>query len=199
MSSIAQTADVDLHGLHGRRQRQGVPDHQRPDPADGRDDHRGLQGYLEDGPDRLDPAVGVTCLFDTVHGSYLVEVRKGNGMSNSVVQPMGTVNMGDPESLRDFIMRSITNYPAERYALVLWNHGLGWLDVDIYARVRASGAGDGASGRRARALPLHAGASCGGEQTRPIAFDDSSKDFLDTKACAWRCPRRRRRPAAGWT
>ena len=23
-----------------------------------------------------------------------------------------------------------TNYPAEHYALVIWNHGLGWLDVD---------------------------------------------------------------------
>ena len=84
------------------------------------------------------PSVAVTCLFDTLTGSYLVEVRKGNGMANSLVQPLPPVNTGDPDSLRDFIIRSMASYPAEHYALILWNHGLGWLDVDIYSRVRAT-------------------------------------------------------------
>lgn len=125
------------------------------------------------------PAVAVTCLFDTLHGSYLVDVRKGNGMANSQVQPLPAVNMGDPENLRDFIIRSVTNYPAEHNALILWNHGLGWLDVDIYAGVRGSGTGDAAPKRPAifRSTPAR---MMGGAATRPIAFDDSSKDFLDT-------------------
>ena len=86
-------------------------------------------------------ACAVTCLFDTQQGSYLVEVRKGNGMSNSVVRSLAELNMGDPENLRAFIVRAVEEYPADRYGLVLWNHGMGWLDVDIYSAVRSAGDG----------------------------------------------------------
>ncbi len=128
------------------------------------------------------PAAAVTCLFDTLHGSYLVEVRKGNGMANSVVQALPAVNMGDPENLRDFIIRSMTSYPAERYALVLWNHGLGWLDVDIYAHVRHEpGMTPKSASGHAPVFRSTPARMSGGEQTRPIAFDDTSKDFLDTE------------------
>ena len=80
--------------------------------------------------------------------------------------------MGTPNTLSEFIVESIRLYPAEHYALVIWNHGTGWLDVDAYASVRALGAGQPLF-RRER-LPDPDGA------TRPVAFDDSSKDFLDT-------------------
>jgi len=36
------------------------------------------------------------------------------------------VNMGSPDTLTDFINWAITNYPANKYALILWNHGGGW-------------------------------------------------------------------------
>lgn len=36
---------------------------------------------------------------------------------------LGEVNMGDPETLIDFVSWSVENYPAEKYALVLWDHG----------------------------------------------------------------------------
>jgi hypothetical protein len=123
----------------------------------------------------------VTCLFDTQRGSYLVEVRKGNGMSNSIVQPIGEVNTGDPQNLSNFIIRSIRDYPADHYALIFWNHGQGWLDVDVYAGVRAA-----SEGRRHQ--PIFRTTSrrkAGGEQTRPIAFDDSSMDFLDAQDVRW--------------
>jgi hypothetical protein len=127
-------------------------------------------------------ACAVTCLFDTQHGSYLVEVRKGNGMGNSFVRSMAALNMGDPENLRAFIVRSIEEYPADHYALVLWNHGLGWLDVDIYSQVRSAGAGGISRKPIFRSTPAK---MAGGEKTRPIAFDDSSKDFLDTIDLRW--------------
>jgi hypothetical protein len=38
----------------------------------------------------------------------------------------GELNVGDPETLAAFIEGGITEYPAERYAVVLWNHGAGW-------------------------------------------------------------------------
>ncbi len=39
---------------------------------------------------------------------------------------LGEVNMGDQATLTDFIQWGTTNYQAENYAVVLWNHGGGW-------------------------------------------------------------------------
>jgi hypothetical protein len=36
------------------------------------------------------------------------------------------VNVGDPDVLAAFIEEGITTLPAERYAVILWNHGAGW-------------------------------------------------------------------------
>lgn len=123
----------------------------------------------------------VTCLFDSLQGSYLVEVRKGNGMSNSFVRPLGELNMGDPQNLRNFVIRSVTEYPADHYALIFWNHGLGWLDLDIYASVRSEPTGPARQ-------PIFRSTQrriVGGDKTRPIAFDDSSMDFLDAQDIRW--------------
>jgi len=37
-----------------------------------------------------------------------------------------SVDMGDPAVLVDFIKWGVKNYPAKKYALVIWNHGSGW-------------------------------------------------------------------------
>lgn len=42
------------------------------------------------------------------------------------------VNMGDPKTLLDFINWVKKNYPAEKYMLILWNHGTGWKTVDNF-------------------------------------------------------------------
>ena len=39
---------------------------------------------------------------------------------------LGEVNMGDPQTLADFIVWAVKNYPAEHYILILWDHGGGW-------------------------------------------------------------------------
>ena len=36
------------------------------------------------------------------------------------------VNMGDPDTLSDFMKWGISSYPANRYAVVLWDHGDHW-------------------------------------------------------------------------
>ncbi len=123
-------------------------------------------------------ACAVVCLFDTLEGSYLVEVRRGVGMVNSRVDTLREVNMGHPSTLRDFVLYGMTYYPADHYALVIWNHGTGWLDVDVYATVRSEDLDYKphqpifrTTGRKMQE----------GDTTRPIAFDDTSKDFLDTQ------------------
>ncbi len=39
---------------------------------------------------------------------------------------IGEVNMGDPQTLVDFVEWGMQTYPASRYAVVLWDHGSGW-------------------------------------------------------------------------
>ena len=38
----------------------------------------------------------------------------------------GELNLGDAGTLAAFIETGVTEFPAERYAVVLWNHGAGW-------------------------------------------------------------------------
>ncbi len=53
-----------------------------------------------------------------------------NAISTEPLEVMGELNMGDPEVLADFIEWSAMNYPAEHYAIVLWNHGGGMWKKD---------------------------------------------------------------------
>jgi hypothetical protein len=39
---------------------------------------------------------------------------------------LGECNMGDPNTLSDFVDWAMTEYQADNYALILWNHGSGW-------------------------------------------------------------------------
>ncbi len=39
---------------------------------------------------------------------------------------LGELNMGDPQTLIDFASWAVTEYPAKKYLLVIWNHGGGF-------------------------------------------------------------------------
>jgi len=41
------------------------------------------------------------------------------------LESMGNVDMGSPATLRDFIKFTLTKYPAEKYGLIMWDHGGG--------------------------------------------------------------------------
>lgn len=43
--------------------------------------------------------------------------------------PGSELNMGHPDTLADFIAGAATAHPADRYALVLWDHGAGWVGM----------------------------------------------------------------------
>jgi hypothetical protein len=49
-----------------------------------------------------------------------------NSVTSPTVQEMGVVDMGDKASLLDFIKWGATNYPADHYMVVVWDHGAGW-------------------------------------------------------------------------
>ncbi|MCP5099346.1 MAG: hypothetical protein GY943_27650 [Chloroflexi bacterium] len=58
---------------------------------------------------------------------YLIQADESNDLVISPpVLELGERNMGDPQELADFIIWSMQQYPANRYALVVWDHGAGW-------------------------------------------------------------------------
>lgn len=50
-------------------------------------------------------------------------------ITSQVVGQIGETNMGDPKTLTDFLVWGAQNYPAKHYAVVVWNHGGGWVGV----------------------------------------------------------------------
>jgi hypothetical protein len=101
------------------------------------------------------------------------------------------VDSGSPQTLVDFIAWSKAKAPADRYALIIWNHGSGWdpLDFDeLYSHVKSAGVS-------ARELAVRAGSQIGRSLFRPtletaltqpnarlraIASDDGTGHSLDT-------------------
>ena len=110
-------------------------------------------------------------------------------------EALGDVDSGDPQTMLDFVRWAVRTAPAERYALVVWNHGSGFdvLDVDqLYAQVRGRRDGHTLSPRE---IGLHGTQelgrslfsstvvdvlSLGDAHERAIASDDGTGHSLDT-------------------
>jgi hypothetical protein len=111
-------------------------------------------------------------------------LRKGTTLTKDAVMKLGETDSGDPSALIAFVQWSVKNYPADRYALVLWNHGGGWDDTDVYADERMRSIHRLARGRIRHAFFLSNlrravdGAAKNGP-ARAILYDDNAKDFLD--------------------
>ena len=69
--------------------------------------------------------------FDTSRGDWqttkLFHVTPGmKADAASAVADWGERNMGDPQTLIDFVAWTKTNYPADHYAFYFWGHGSNW-------------------------------------------------------------------------
>jgi hypothetical protein len=122
----------------------------------------------------------------TGHVSERYYLRKGTKLAADSVSKLGKINMGDPKRLKDFVSWGVKNYPSDHYALVLWNHGNGWDDTDIYAGERHRSVRRLATGpvrhalfhQPARRLLAKAKSDI---TARGILYDDDAKDFLDNQ------------------
>jgi len=116
-------------------------------------------------------------------------ITRGGGFKKDCVETFRESNTGDPQILYSFCKWALDNYPADRYALILWNHGSGWWED--------------AKGRAARPVLADAASRSGLEQTagpagkkqrrplfrhnfpqthRSICYDDTSGgDALDNR------------------
>ena len=98
---------------------------------------------------------GQTCkLYEVQHSTDPTNI------TSHLIQDLGAVDMGNPTSLNTFVTRCQTDYPAEHYALIIWDHGSGW-DPASDARLRARTVNTGGKGKSAIT-------------PRAIAFDDTT-------------------------
>lgn len=108
------------------------------------------------------------------------------------LQNLGETNTGDPAVLRAFIEWGVHTFPADRYLLVIWNHGGGAKDGDIYRSVMpAKGKTTLFAPKKQRKKSRFANARPSfhknwialdetvGVSDRYVANDDTSRDFLD--------------------
>lgn len=123
-------------------------------------------------------------------------LRAETALDDDMVEELGETDTGDPAVAIDFFSWAFTKWPSEKVLAVIWNHGSGIDEADIYARAttrglrverRADSGGDGAV-PRARVREV---ASSGlrravfattldkAVNSRAIAYDDTSRDFLD--------------------
>jgi len=91
---------------------------------------------LEDQPDNPDLNVVVLLDDDSNNDTWRFLVQPGGNYSNGVNKwHMGELNMGDPQTLVDFVTWAYEQYPAQHYYLSIADHGRGtsgiaWDDND---------------------------------------------------------------------
>jgi hypothetical protein len=81
--------------------------------------------------------VNIVVEFDRIGDAH--ETRRYHIQQDGVnehVESLGETDSGDPDVLLNFLEWAAQNYEADRYALVLWNHGSGWIpeEMDKVAR-----------------------------------------------------------------
>jgi hypothetical protein len=122
-------------------------------------------------------------------------LRANTALEDDVVAELGETNTGDPAIATDFFSWAFGEHPSERRLAVIWNHGSGIDETDIYARAATRGLrierapeGNGdaiplarvrevaASGHRRAVFATTVDQAV---HSRAIAYDDTSRDFLD--------------------
>ncbi len=106
------------------------------------------------------PTVNVLVQFDRIPGydarygdwTGTLRFRIEQGMTPeaaNAIADLGEMNMGDPQTLIDFVSWGMTAFPARRTALILWNHGDGWRATSLAKAGRKAICWDDTNGRDA--------------------------------------------------
>jgi hypothetical protein len=139
--------------------------------------------------------VRVLCFMKQRDAGSAYHIEVGARGEEDRREPLGDLDSGDPQTVVDFFRWAAARAPAERYALVLWNHGGGFQPDDfeqLYSEVRRRGGDTGVSRRElnrranqplARVLFSSTVREVLGEPdegTRQICNDDGTGHSLDT-------------------
>ncbi len=141
----------------------------------------------------IDVLVQLDRMSDQITRRY--HVRAATSAEADVVEELGETNTGDPQCAIDFFTWGIERYPAKRYLVVLWNHGSGIDEANVYNRMPRLGLRLTRRAQRPRGtVPLgrvHTAISGGygralfsttveaALRNKAIAYDDTARDFLD--------------------
>jgi hypothetical protein len=60
---------------------------------------------------------------------YVTKDTDTQNIHSTLIQEMGELDMSDPQTLSSFVKWAVQDYPAQHYALVLWDHGAGYPGV----------------------------------------------------------------------
>ena len=145
------------------------------------------------------PGLTVAAQVDrmTDRGTRRYVLRPDTRLQDDEVADLGETNTGDPAVAADFFAWGIGTFPSDHVLAVIWNHGSGVDETDVYARVSRAAAPAARGPERGAAAPLavhrgtaraalerryrHALFSTTVDQAiadRGIAYDDTSRDFL---------------------
>ncbi|OPY79100.1 MAG: Clostripain family protein [Syntrophorhabdus sp. PtaU1.Bin058] len=115
--------------------------------------------------------------------SYRYRLRKGTDLASDRIECFnGDLNTGSTKTLVDFVRWAHILFPAERTALILWGHGSGHNDQNVYRAARGSLNPRTAARLAQRRLGFFSGTRQSIlEQgpTRGYGYDDTAGDFLD--------------------
>ena len=117
-------------------------------------------------------------------------IRVGQGGRDEVEKLPANTDSGEPQTVVDFVRWAARKAPADRYALVLWNHGGGWSPDDfdhLYQQVRGVRSKPEANRISSRKLSravfkksIRTVLALESPQERAICSDDTSGHSLDT-------------------
>lgn len=79
--------------------------------------------------DRTPGETGLAGDWTTTRRYQVTGDKDPHNINAVLLQDLGELNMGDPDALTDFLVWGMTDFPANHYALVLWDHGAGWLGI----------------------------------------------------------------------
>jgi len=96
----------------------------------------GIEDFLEMSSVGSTAEVAIIVLMDRISGyaatygdwtdTRLFYVDQGDEPYDTTAdEAWGEKNMGDPQTIVDFVTWCVNNYPADKYALILWDHGGG--------------------------------------------------------------------------
>lgn len=105
--------------------------------------------------------------YMTDYNTYRLVIR--NGQVQSI--PLGTnLDMANPDTLKGFIQWGASAYPANKYVLVIWDHGAGWKDSPA-ARFDRGAVEDTTSGTFMSLAQLGKGVKDSGVHINLLNFD----------------------------
>jgi hypothetical protein len=118
--------------------------------------------------------------WTTTRRYYIRSDADANVINSDLLCDLGELNMGDPNTLQDFITWAKTRYPADRYMLVLWNHGEGFRARHLERLLFRNIVWDDTNGNDSLSLPEIRQAVSGAGGVNIIGFDACLMGMMET-------------------